>query len=66
MSKAFHRGDVVQILEAYQDHGDEDVIWIVDEAEEKGRVTLVASNSPLSLKPRYVVSIDWIRHSYEP
>ena len=52
MSQPFKRGEIVEILEDYQDRGDADVIWVVDEAEEKGRVTLIASNSPLSMKPR--------------
>jgi hypothetical protein len=59
----FKRGDVVEILEQYRDTGDELLTWVVEEDSEKGRVTIVASDSPMSLKPRYVVETAWIRLS---
>ena len=62
MSQKFLSGDVVEILPEYQDAGDEEIIWIVDGNEEKGRVTLIASNSSMSIKPRCVVQAAWIRH----
>ena len=62
MSQKFSSGDVVKILPEYRDLGDEEVIWIVEEDEEKGRVTLIASNSSMSIKPRCVVQTAWIRH----
>jgi hypothetical protein len=62
MTKKFLCGDIVEILDGYRDQGDEDIVWQVEDDEEKGRVTLVASSSSLSLKPRFVVQTDWIRH----
>ena len=62
MSQKFSSGDVVEILLGYRDSGDEAIIWIVEEDEEKGRVTLIASNSSMSIKPRCVVQAAWIRH----
>jgi hypothetical protein len=57
----FKRGDVVEILEQYRDPGDELLTWVVEEDSEKGRVTIIASDSPMSFKPRYVVETAWIR-----
>ena len=53
-------GDVVKILPEYQDEGDAEITWIVCESEEKGRVTIVASDSPMSIKPSCVVAASWI------
>jgi len=57
----FKKGDVVEILENYRDPGDDLLTWVVDDDSEKGRVTIVAIDSPMSLKPRYVVETGWIR-----
>jgi hypothetical protein len=62
MPAKFLRGEIVEILEEYRDQGDDKIEWQVVENEEKGRVTLVAANSSLSLKPRFVVQAEWIRH----
>ena len=62
MSQLFLSGDVVEILPSYRDDGDEKIIWIVEGDEEKGRVTLIASNAPMSIRPRCVVQTSWIRH----
>ena len=62
MVRKFLSGDVVEILSGYRDEGDEKIIWIVEGDEEKDRVTLIASNSQMSLKPRCVVQTSWIRH----
>lgn len=57
----FKKGDAVEILEQFRDPGDELLTWVVADDSEKGRVTIVASNSSMSLKPRYVVDTGWIR-----
>ena len=57
-------GDVVKILPEYQDKGDAEITWIVSESEEKGRVTIVASDSPMVLKPSYVVAASWIKPAF--
>jgi len=57
----FKKGDVVEILENYRDPGDELLTWVVDDDSGKGRVTIVAIDSPMSLKPRYVVETGWIK-----
>jgi hypothetical protein len=62
MVRKFLSGDVVEILPGYLDSGDEQIIWIVEGDEEKERVTLIASNSQMSLKPRCVVQTSWIQH----
>ena len=59
-TRSFVQGDVVKILEAYQDQGDDEIVWKVVDGEENGRVTIVAANSSMSLKPTYVVSSSWI------
>lgn len=62
-TRSFLQGDIVTILDPYQDQGDDAIVWQVVEAEEKGRVTLVASNASMSIKPTYVVLTDWIAHT---
>ena len=62
----FKDGDVVEILAPFRDRGDEDIIWVVQGEEEKGRVTLIASNIKMSIKPKYVVNTQWIRLSKPP
>ena len=57
----FKKGDVVEILEQHRDPGDELLTWVVDEDSEKGRVTIVASDSSMSLKPTHVVETGWIK-----
>lgn len=57
----FKKGDLVEILRQYRDPGDELLSWMASEDSEKGRVTIVAIDSPLSLKPRYIVNTTWIR-----
>lgn len=48
----FKKGDVVEILEKYQDPGDEPLTWMVEDGTEKSRATISAVDSPMSLKPR--------------
>jgi hypothetical protein len=60
--RKYLKGEAVEILPEFQDMGDSDYIWIVQEDEEKGRVTIAALNSELRLKPLHVVQTDWIKH----
>jgi hypothetical protein len=55
------RGDQVQILEGFKDTGDDEFTWIVQGDEEKGRVDIVPIDSPMELKPAYVVQVAWVR-----
>lgn len=58
----FLKGDIVEILPEFQDKGDSDYQWIVLEDEEKGRVSISATNSLLRITPIHVVQTDWICH----
>jgi imidazole glycerol phosphate synthase subunit HisF len=55
------KGDVVEILKEYQDNGDEELIWVAVDSEEKGRVTVMPINSTLSIKPTYVMNVEWLK-----
>jgi imidazole glycerol phosphate synthase subunit HisF len=57
----FLKGDIVEILKQYQDIGDDELIWVAIDDEEKGRVTVTPINSTLSIKPTYVMNSDWLK-----
>lgn len=57
----FLKGDIVEILKQYQDIGDDELIWVAIDDEEKGRVTVMPINSTLSIKPTYVMNSDWLK-----
>ena len=57
----FKRGDIVEIIEEFQDRGDDTLTWIVQTDEEKGRVDLVPHEVGGAIKPTYTVKTDWIR-----
>lgn len=57
----FTRGDIVEILEAFQDPGDETLTWVVEHDEEKGRVDLVPHEMTGAIKPMYTVKTEWVR-----
>ena len=61
-AQKFLKGDIVEILPEFQDKGDSDYQWIVLEDEEKGRVSISATNSSLRITPIHVVQTDWICH----
>lgn len=61
-SQKYLKGDIVEILPEFQDAGDGDYEWIVLDDEEKGRVSISATNSTLSITPIHVVQTDWICH----
>ena len=64
--RSFEVGDLVEILPAYRDPGDESLTWRVVAAEEKGRVDISPTDTGLHILPRYVVDVDWIEHAAQP
>lgn len=64
--RSFEVGDQVEILPQWADPGDESFTWVVVVAEEKGRVDIAPIDIGLALLPRYVVQVEWIRHSNAP
>lgn len=61
--RKFKKGDIVKILPEYQDSGDDEFTWTVLNDESKGRVDILAVDSPLTIKPIHVVQTDWIEHA---
>ena len=57
----FKRGDIVEILEEFQDQGDSTFIWIVLHDEEKGRVDITPIDINLKIKPIYTLKTDQIK-----
>lgn len=57
----FKRGDLVEILEEFQDPEDVTLTWVVQGDEERGRVHLLPFEVTGAIKPLYMVNIDWIR-----
>ncbi len=57
----FKRGDIVEILEEFQDQGDSTFIWIVLHDEEKGRVDITPIDIDLKIKPIYTLKTDQIK-----
>ena len=58
----FLKGDFVDILPEFRDPGDDEYQWVVLDDEEKGRVSISATNSTLRITPIHVVQTDWICH----
>ena len=59
--RLIRKGDLVEILPAFQDEGDSDFQWVAVDDEEKGRVFISTINSGLLIRPVHVVQSDWIR-----
>lgn len=57
----FKRGDIVEILEGFQDPGDSSFTWMVLHDEEKGRVDITPTNIKLKIKPTYTLKTDQIK-----
>ena len=55
------KGDIVEIKKPYQDAGDDKLTWMAVDDEEKGKVMLVPIDSTLSIKPTYVLNVQWLR-----
>lgn len=54
------KGDEVRILPEWQDKGDDKLIWIAVDDEEKGRVMITPVNLDLPIKPQSVVRVSQI------
>jgi len=52
-------GDIIRIKNEYQDEGDEEIVFIAVDDEEKGRVTIQAQLE-LNIKPTQVVNVEWL------
>lgn len=65
LMSVFKKGGIIEILPEYQDKGDGDFTWVVIEDEEKGRVTVSPIDSPLTIKPTYVMRTFCIRHKFD-
>lgn len=57
----FECGDIVEILEDFQDLGDNTFKWTIQAYEEKGQIGLVHPEVGGAIKPMYTVKTDWIR-----
>lgn len=57
----FKRGDIVEILEEFQDPGDSTYTWMVLHDEEKGRVDISPTNIKLKIKPTYTLRTNQIK-----
>lgn len=57
----FKVGDRVEIVPEFRDLGDEDFEWVVVSDEDKGRVEICPAGTGLTIPPRYVVEVEWIK-----
>lgn len=53
-------GDTVTIKPEWQDEGDDTLIWIAVDDEEKGRVTIMPTNTGLPLPSQQVVRVEML------
>ena len=60
-ARLFQKGDLIEILPAYQDAGDDEYQWVAVDDEEKGRVFISTINSGMRIRPIHVVQSAWIR-----
>lgn len=61
-TKKYVKGDLVEVLQEYQDAGDDECEWVCVDDEEKGRVTIANVNNAMRITPTHVVNVEWIRH----
>lgn len=59
MSDHIQKGDIVEILDRYQDPGDDQMIWVADQDEKNSRVSIKPLNSSSRLS--YVIDTKWVR-----
>ena len=57
----FKRGDRVEIRKEFQDPGEEEFTWIVQDDEEKGRVDILPADIQMNIKPLCTVQVGWIK-----
>lgn len=60
----FKHGDIVEILEEFQDPGDNTLTWMVLHDEEKGRVDITPIDIELEIKPTYTLKTDQIKLAF--
>jgi len=58
--RMFKRGDKVEILEEFQDEGDDKFTWIVMEDEEKS-VDIQPVDIPMNITSLFTVQVGWIK-----
>jgi len=60
MSRPIQRGDVLKIAPAWQDEGDEEKLFIAEDNEEKGRVTIRDMGNSDYIPPTQVVAVEMV------
>jgi hypothetical protein len=58
------KGDKINILPEWQDEGDDEFQWVACDDEEKGRVTIMPTNTSLRYSPRQTVEVVMITAAY--
>ena len=53
------KGDIVEIKKEWQDEGDDQLVYIAADDEEKGRVTIEALTT-MFINPTQVVKVEWL------
>jgi hypothetical protein len=53
------KGDTVEIKREWQDEGDDQLVYIAADDEEKGRVTIEALTT-MFINPTQVVKVEWL------
>jgi hypothetical protein len=54
-------GDIVEILDEYQDDGDHRFVWMAVQDELNGSVLISPINIGMTIKPITLVKSEWIR-----
>lgn len=62
-NQLFKAGETVRLLPSYQDDGDDEITWVVVEAEDRGRVVISPVTPSLALPPTYAVESTWIERT---
>ncbi len=55
------KGDIVEILQAFRDPGDEQFTWVALSDEEKGRVDIQPVDIGMQIRPVYTLRSDQVR-----
>lgn len=61
--KTIKKGDSVEIRPEWQDQGDSELQWEACDDEEKGRVTIMPTNTGLAYPPRQTVQVSMLIHT---
>lgn len=54
------QGNIVKIKPAFQDAGDDSIVWLAIEDEDGGRVRIEAQLPNMEIKPTQVVRVEWL------